>query len=111
MLPKGDDSENRECRGENYDWGDDIEPLVDVSRSVFFLEDELEPVRRRLAEAEEGQILEAEQRQRCADPVGTDAVLHPGRHPPLEQHEIGGSGHETADEDADFNEGCDDHAS
>ena len=62
------------------------------------------PVSRRLTEAPEPQVLEAEEREGRADAAGADAILHPGGHAPLEQHEIGRRGHDAAYENRGFDE-------
>ena len=73
----------------------DVQRLVDVGRRVLFLEDELQAVGQRLAEAEQLDL-----RQRNADAIGPEAVLHPGGDPALEQHEVGRRGHQAADQDS-----------
>src|SRR5688572_28370658 len=67
---------------------------------VFFLENELQAVGERLAESPKANV-----RERYADAVWPDAVLRPGLHPPLQEHEIRGGGHEAAGEESDFDEG------
>ena len=39
---------------------------------------------------------------------GPSAVLHPGRHPALDQHQVRGGRHQAADDQADLNQGFDD---
>ena len=63
----------------------------------IFLEDDFQAVGQRLPEAEE-----ADFREWDADAVGALAVLHPGRHPPLDEHEIRRRRHQAADEQADL---------
>jgi hypothetical protein len=76
-----------------------VEHLVDVLRREVFLEDDLEAVGERLAETEEPDL-----RERDADAVGALAILHPGRHPALDEHEIGRRRHQAADQQADLHE-------
>ena len=66
-------------------------------RREVFLEDDLQAVGERLPEAEETDL-----RERNADAVGALAVLHPGGHPSLDEHEIRGRRHQAADKEADL---------
>lgn len=69
-----------------------------LGREVF-LEDDLQAVGQRLSEAKEADL-----RERDTDAVGALAILHPGGHPALDEHEIGRRRHQAADEQADLHE-------
>ena len=99
---EGDRGEDRQRRGEDHQRRGRVEHLVDVPRREVFLEDDLQAVGERLAEPEEPHL-----RERDADAVGALAVLHPGGHPALDEHEVGRRRHQAADEQADLHEGDD----
>ena len=46
--------------------------------------------------------------KRDAHPVRPQPVLHPGRHPPLQQHQVGRRGHQAADQQGDLHQGFED---
>ena len=96
---EGNRGEDRHRRGHDHDRRQAKQRFVDVAGGVFLFEDEFQPVGQRLAEAEHFDV-----RQRNADAVGPAAILHPGRHPALEQHQIRGRRHQPADEQRDFDE-------
>ena len=63
--------------------------LVDVLGPVVFLEDELQPVGQRLAEAEHVLVLEErDDAEAQPDAVGADAVLHPRGDLALQQDQV-----------------------
>ena len=65
------------------------EDPVDALGPVVFLQDELQPVGQRLAEAEHLLVLqERDDAEAEADAVGADAVLHPRGDLPLEQDQV-----------------------
>ena len=63
--------------------------LVDVAGRELGLEEELHAVGQRLAQAEQADL-----RQRNAHPVRPQPVLHPGRDPALDQHQVGRGRHQ-----------------
>ena len=96
---EGNRSEDRERRRENHEGRRRVQHFIDMPGREVFLEDDLEAVGEGLAEAEEPHL-----RERDADAIGALAILHPGRHPALDEHEIGRRRHQAADQEADLHE-------
>ena len=97
---EGDRRKNCQRRCEQHQRGRVVEHLVNVAGGEVFLEDDLQAVSQRLAEAEEPDL-----GQRNANPIGSPSVLHPGGDPPLDQDEVGSGRHQPADQQADFDQG------
>ena len=91
LLPPAprDDGDADDHRGDHDRRREREEDLVDVLRAVVFLQDELQPVRQRLAEAEHVLVLQHGMMPKPEpDAVGADAVLHPRRDLALQQDQV-----------------------
>jgi len=107
---EGDDGDGDEGGAHCEAGGEPEESFVDVVGGEVFFEDKLKSISDGLGESAEGErevFFKAKDGERDAGAVGADAVLDNRGETTLGVDGVGDKGEDDTEEDADFNESCD----